>query len=190
MVNQIVKDTFTLVLTYEMSVNTDTGEILETKLINREVSKPTVKKQKLVVDESDEPKLFLEENKYRLNSAAINLLGVTAGDKLDIKYKDDKPVIGVDDKAGNKITKSNTVLYKGNKNEELAKHGHEFKLISHPSIAGLFILDSGKAPEIIEDNIVSITEEDEDLPFDLDLDKLVEDEDTNIEEIDSNFFKF
>ena len=194
MADTIKKETFTVKLTYEMSVNTDTGEILETRLIDRSVDnsdlkavKPSAKKK---VVEDKEPKLYLEENKYRLNNAAIELMGLSSDSKLSIKYvqgnSGDVPVICIDN-HGNKITKSNTVACRGNKNTELAKYGEEFTLVPHPSKPGLFILtsESVKPEQLIGDDNVSV----EDLPFDLSLKDLVEDEDTNITEIDSNFFK-
>ena len=194
MADTIKKETFTVRLTYEMSVNTDTGEILETRLIDRSIDnsdlktvKPSAKKK---VVEDKEPKLYLEENKYRLNSAAIELMGLNSDSKLSIKYvqgnSGDVPVICTDN-HGNKITKSNTVACRGNKNTELAKYGEEFTLVPHPSKPGLFILtsESVKSEQLIGDDNVNI----EDSPFDLSLKDLVEDEDTNITEIDSNFFK-
>lgn len=201
MADTIKKETFTVKLTYEMSVNTDTGEILETRLIDRSIDnsdlkavKPSAKK-KVVQDEGKEPKLILEDNKYRLNNAAIELMKLSSDSKLSIKYiqgnSGDVPVICIDD-HGNKITKSNTVACRGNKNAELAKYGEEFILVSHPSKPGLFILtsESVKPEQLIGDDNVSIEGgEDEDLPFDLDVKELVDDEDANITEIDSNFFK-
>ena len=100
-----VKETFILSLTYEMSVDTETGEVLETKLIDRSVNKP-VKAMKAAQDDDKEPKLYLEDNKCRLNSKAISLMGISPGDKLDIKYDDGKngsvPIIGTDEAFGTK----------------------------------------------------------------------------------------
>ena len=105
-----VKETFILSLTYEMSVDTETGEMLETQLIDRSVNKP-VKAMKAtaneaVQDDDKEPKLYLEDNKCRLNSKAVSLMGISPGDKLDIKYDDGKngsvPIIGTDEAFGTK----------------------------------------------------------------------------------------
>ena len=196
MADTIKKETFTVKLTYEMSVNTDTGEILETRLIDRSIDnsdlkavKPSAKKK---VVEDKEPKLILEDNKYRLNNAAVELMGLSSDSKLSIKYiqgnSGDVPVICIDD-HGNKITKSNTVACRGNKNTELAKYGEEFTLVPHPSKPGLFILtsESVKPEQLIGDDNVNI--EEGDIPFDLDVKDLVDNEDANITEIDSNFFK-
>ena len=195
MADTIKKETFTVKLTYEMSVNTDTGEILETRL----TVKPSAKK-KVVQDEDKEPKLILEDNKYRLNNAAVELMGLDTDSKLNIRYEQGKggdvPVIGTSVafgiSSGNKLTKSNTVACRGHNREELVKYGEEFILVPHPSKPGLFILtsESVKPEQLIGDDNVSVEGgEDEDLPFDLDVKELVDDEDANITEIDSNFFK-
>ena len=195
-----VKETFILSLTYEMSVDTETGEVLETKLIDRSVNKP-VKAMKATAneagqDDDKEPKLYLEDNKCRLNSKAISLMGISPGDKLDIKYDDGKngsvPIIGTDEafgtKGGNKLTKSNTIAYRGSKNEELSKYGKEFILAVHPSKAGLFVLTS---EEVAVDQLVGDDNVNIDTPegIDLNLEGLVDDEDANVSSIDTNFFK-
>ena len=195
-----VKETFILSLTYEMSVDTETGEVLETKLIDRSVNKP-VKAMKAtaneaVQDDDKEPKLYLEDNKCRLNSKAISLMGISPGDKLDIKYDEGKngsvPIIGTDEafgtKGGNKLTKSNTIACRGSKNEELSKYGKEFVLAEHPSKAGLFVLTS---EEVAVDQLVGDDNVNIDTPegIDLNLEGLVDDEDANVSSIDTNFFK-
>ena len=195
-----IKETFILSLTYEMSVDTETGEVLETKLIDRSVNKP-VKAMKAtaneaVQDDDKEPKLYLEDNKCRLNSKAVSLMGISPGDKLDIKYDDGKngsiPIIGTDEafgtKGGNKLTKSNTIACRGSKNEELSKYGKEFVLAEHPSKAGLFVLTS---EEVAVDQLVGDDNVNIDTPegIDLNLEGLVDDEDANVSSIDTNFFK-
>ena len=195
-----IKETFILSLTYEMSVDTETGEVLETKLIDRSVNKP-VKAMKAtaseaVQDNDKEPKLYLEDNKCRLNSKAISLMGISPGDKLDIKYDEGKngsvPVIGTDEafgtKGGNKLTKSNTIACRGSKNEELSKYGKEFVLATHPSKVGLFVLTS---EEVAVDQLVGDDNINIDTPegIDLDLEGLVDDKDANVSSIDTNFFK-
>ena len=195
-----VKETFILSLTYEMSVDTETGEVLETKLIDRSVNKP-VKAMKATAneagqDDDKEPKLYLEDNKCRLNSKAISLMGISPGDKLDIKYDEGKngsvPVIGTDEafgtKGGNKLTKSNTIACRGSKNEELSKYGKEFVLAEHPSKAGLFVLTS---EEVAVDQLVGDDNVNIDTPegIDLNLEGLVDDKDANVSSIDTNFFK-
>ena len=204
MTDTIKKEIFTVTLTYEMAVNIDTGEILETRLIDRSVNnsdiKPVKSPRKVVQDDGDkEPKLVLEENKYRLNNAAVTLMGLDENSKLVIKYEESKPgsvpVIGTNTafgiSSGNKLTKSNTVACRGSNHDELSKHGTEFILVPHPNKDGLFILTSGdKDIKLIGDENVKVDEEEvNDIPFGLDMEGLVDDKDANITEVDSNFFQ-
>lgn len=204
MADNITKETFTVNLTYEMTVNTETGEILETKLVDRTVDKSDLKKERPVIkkekpQDNAKSSLVLEENKYVLNESAMQLMHLEAGDKIDIKYEDGKsgsfPVIGTDEafgtKGGNKLTKSRTVAFRGNKNEELSKYGKEFEIIPHYEKEGLFILKSNSVqidkPELKGDDNIQIDEDD--VKFDFNLDELIDDEDANIKEVDSNFFQ-
>lgn len=195
MADIIRKETFTIKLTYEMSVNIDTGEILETKLINRSVDNSNFKqiKSSKQINVSDKPTLSLEDNKYILSPAAVELMRLSEDSRLDIRYEQNKdgdiPIIYevLNGKGGNKITKSNTVSYRGDKNKELAKRGKEFNIVSHPQKQNVFMLISDSKPiQLVEDNNIKIEgDESEDIPFDLDLEDLVDNT-----EIDSSFFKF
>lgn len=202
--DNIITEEFTLTLQYAMKINTDTGELLETKLIKRSVDKsnfevttPKKKASKAKKEESTTPQLILEDNKYCLNAAAVELMGVGPDSKLDIKYEKGVPIIGTDEafgtKGGNKLTKNNTVAYRGAKNEELAKYGTEFTISAHSSKEGLFVLSSENTPvqeELNGDENVALEEGDEDpLPLDIDLAELVDEQDANVTEIDASFFK-
>ena len=92
----------------------------------------------------------------------------------------------------NKLTKNNTVAYRGAKNEELAKYGTEFTILAHNSKEGLFVLSSGNIPvqqeELSGDENIALEDEDS-LPLDIDLAGLVNEQDANVTEIDANFFK-
>lgn len=199
MTDTIKKEVFAITLTYEMVVNTDTGEILETRLIDRSVNNSDIKPARRVVqDDGDkEPKLVLEENKYRLNNAAVTLMGLDENSKLVIKYEESKsgsvPVIGTNTafgiSSGNKLTKSNTVACRGSNHDELSKHGTEFILVPHPNKDSLFILTSGDIKLIGDENVKVDEEEVNDIPFGLDMEGLVDDKDANITEVDSNFFQ-
>lgn len=190
-----ITEEMTLTLKYLISVDTETGE-MTSKLISRKVDKANFevvedkpkRPSKAKKIEVSEPQLVLEENKYSINTAATELLGVTVGDKLDINYGkvDNKlvPIISKDER-GNKITKSLTVACRKSKQEALAKYGTTFNIIPHPETVGWFIL---KGETVEEDKILE--DEEEILP----LDDLIVDEDVTIDEldtttIDSNFFK-
>lgn len=185
-----IVEEFTITLKYQVTVDTETGE-MTTKCIKRtvdktnfEVSEKKTAKKKVVEDNSS-PQLTLEDNKYRLNTAAIELMGVSAESKIDIKYekqgKSMIPVIGTDEafgtRGGNRLTKSNTVACRGSKHEELVKYGNVFQIIPHDSKAGLFILKGDAQIETLDgDENVSIDEE-------IDISQLIDDKD--VEEINS-----
>lgn len=185
-----IVEEFTITLKYQVTVDTETGE-MTTKCIKRtvdktnfEVSEKKTAKKKVVEDNSS-PQLTLEDNKYRLNTAAIELMGVSAESKIDIKYeKQGKtmiPVIGSDEafgtRGGNRLSKSNTVACRGSKHEELVKYGNIFQIIPHDSKAGLFILKGDAQVDTLDgDENVSIDEE-------IDISQLIDDKD--VEEINS-----
>lgn len=187
-----IVEEFTITLKYQVTVDTETGE-MTTKCIKRtvdktnfEVSEKKTAKKKVVEDNSS-PQLTLEDNKYRLNTAAIELMGVSAESKIDIKYekqgKSMIPVIGTDEafgtRGGNRLSKSNTVACRGSKHEELVKYGNVFQIIPHDSKAGLFILKGDAQVDTLDgDENVSIDEE-------IDISQLIDDKDNNIEEINS-----
>ena len=86
----------------------------------------------------------------------------------------------------NKLNKSNTVSFRGTKNLELSKYGSEFKIIPHPSKSDLFVLTSEKTVKIESpkgDDNIYVEEQD------IDLDSIIDEQDANITEIDSSFFK-
>lgn len=172
-----MKDTFILNLTYKMSVDTETGEILETKLISRNTNK---KEAKGIVDDEN-PKLYLEENKCRINNSALNLLGVNIGDKIEIEYYEqgNKTIPVITPNKGNKITKSLTIAFRGVKHDVLSKYGNEFIITKNN---GMFMLGDGITQEVSKDENLEV-------PDDLNLDDLIDSEDNNIQSIDSNFFK-
>lgn len=146
-------------LTFNLIIDTSTGEFEvvntetgETKSVKTEVKKKTSRKKK---DNDPIPKLTLESNKYSLNSAAVDLMGVEPDDRLDIKMekqgKNLQPVIGNDlvfkTHKGNRVTKSFTVACRGKANDELSKYGSVFVIEPHPSKEGLFILVNRDNPE-------------------------------------------
>lgn len=200
-VKQRVKVTFE----YEMEIDPETGEILSNKLVDttRVGTDPSVKKatRKPKKGERSEPVLTLEDNKYCLNTAAVELMGVEPDCKLDIKYdkngKTTIPVIGTDEafgtKQGNKLTKSFTVACRGSKNEELAKYGKEFILVPHESKDGIFVLTSEDAviEQAFDDDVenIDLPSEEIELPGDIDLQDLIDNEDAKITEVNSSMFQ-
>ena len=141
-------------------VNETTGEI---KYIGKEeitvdsastkASKSSTKKSTSKVDDNPEPLITLEANKLVLTKGAVDMLKPCEDCRIDIKYKkkDKKlvPVIGTDaafgTKAGNKLTKTNTVSYRGAANDKLAAYGTVFKLVPTDE-EGIFYLVGDKQP--------------------------------------------
>ena len=88
--------------------------------------------------------------------------------RIDIKYekKDKKavPIIGTDaafgTKAGNKLTKSNTVSYRGAANEKLAAYGTTFRLEPTKN-TGIYYLvgDAEPVEEKVPEEIINIENE-------------------------------
>ena len=85
----------------------------------------------------DFPCVVRSDNSLMFNTEALELLGVTEGDRIHIKYDRKKgvttPLIAHNEefgvKAGNKLFKNNTVSWRGNNNETLEEHGTVFKLV-------------------------------------------------------------
>jgi hypothetical protein len=163
--------TFKVLFTYEQ--DDETGEV---KVVNREVvindlpkAKKTSspKKSTKKADENPNPELILEDNKYCLNTAAVELLGVEVDDRLDIKFeKRDKvrvPVIGCNTafgtQGGNRLTKSNTVSYRGKNHDLLEEFGTVFSF-KETDKDGIFELVGDKPiPTEKEDENVKIVDE-------------------------------
>lgn len=199
---------FTVTLKYQTQVDTETGEITTKcvkksidKLVNGIDAKPARKTSKSKKGESSEPTLTLEENKYCLNQAAADLMGVEPDCKLDIKYekrgKETVPVIGTDEmfgtRQGNKLTKSLTVACRGSKNQELSKYGTEFILVPHETKDGIFVLqnENAKLEQALDDTIEKLDrlEEDIELPMDIDLQDIIDDKDAAITEVSPSMFQ-
>ena len=179
-------------ITYELSIDTETGEIVGTKIVSKKEENNTTPKKvnrKKTQEEDSEPKVYLEENKIKLNSAALELLGVEAGDKLDVQYdKNNSPLIGTPEafgspKLGNKLTKSGTIAFRGSKNEELAKWGNEFNLVDRGN--GIF----GMVNDQIVQDEEEVTDENIEIPDDIDLSLSVDSLIDDAEEVDANMFK-
>lgn len=171
---------------FTFDIDPETGE---TKCIDRQLveeSKPSTKKKATSKKKGDNdpiPKITLEENKYSMNSAAVELMGVEPDDRIDIKMeKQGKsliPVIGTNEsfgtKAGNRLTKAYTVSCRGKANDELSKYGTVFTLSAHPSKDGLFIMTGDKKAPVEDEGDENVNIQDEDLPTDVDLEGLTDD---------------
>lgn len=140
-------------------------------------SSTTTKKPKK--GESTEPLIIREDNKLVFNTAAINLFGLEADDRVSLQFdKNGKvitPIVGKDEdmgrKDGNRFTKSGTVACRGKANEMLAKYGTTFYLYEHPNRKNIYYLRDEKVESTIieDDNNIEIPEEVEidELPLDI-----------------------
>lgn len=198
------KERIKVLLTLDVDIETGETVCVSREVINDDLKKEkkatsTTKKPKKEKNENPNPCITLEDNKYILNAAAVELLGVEPEDRLDIKYeKQGKgmmiPVIGTNEafgtKGGNKLTKGFSVSCRGKANEELSKYGSIFTITPHPNKEDLFILSGDKQPssvqEVVDENVVVDDElSSEELPMDLNIDELVEGSDNEIKEINS-----
>ena len=125
-------------------------------------TKRTTKKDK---EESNESFLVREENKLVLSSKLVEELGAEYEDRIAINYFKDEtnkityPVIGLSTsfggkESGNKLTKSNTVAFRGNSNSTLAEFGTRFSI--EPLKDGVFKLvgDSKAEKELTPEAVI------------------------------------
>lgn len=178
-----------------VAVNPETGEI-------RDFSAPAAKKtttRKKKTEESSTPQLILSDNKYTLNTAAVELMGVEPEAKLNIKMRKIDgvitPVLGTDEafkcKSGNRLTKSFTVACRGANNEALAAYGTVFELEANPDDSGTFILRGEKTPDLPDDDEAVAANVPLPEGLDVNLDNLSDDIPTEDEggEVDGSMFE-
>lgn len=171
---------------FHYDVNETTGEI--TFLGKEEITVDTAKKQLPKVNkvvENEEPLITLDSNKLVLTTGAVQMMNICADCRVDIKYKKrdrlSVPVIGTDEafgtKGGNKLTKTNTISFRGVANEKLSEYGTTFK-IEPSEDEGIFYLIGDKMNNLIPDDTIDIQSE-------LDIESLdninLNDDDVNLE---------
>ena len=139
-------------VTVTFDVNDETGDVTNVKTsVEGEVKKTrkTTSKKTLEDDNPGIPTITREDSKLTFNNKALEVLGVDAGDRVLIKLEKKKnkfiPVIASSEvwdnpDQGNKLTKSNTVAFKGKQNDALAEFGSKFILTEYKE--GIFALES------------------------------------------------
>lgn len=158
------------------------------------------KPKKKVTCDSATAEVTLLDSKYMLTQAAVDLLDVTPGDRINICYNNlsdnpnvKVPIIGSSkswgNDLGNKLTKSLTVSYRGVANSVLAEYGEVFTL--EPYKDGLFIM-RGDKPVVVDDNIEvtetpEIEEDLQEIEEDFLVQNLEDDENYEISDIDFKF---
>lgn len=152
---------------FHYNVDESTGEIkyIGKDEITVDTKKTTNKSTSSKVDSNPEPIITLTDNKLVLTQGAADLLGVNPDDKVAVKYdKDKNPIIGSDSsfgtQTGNRLTKSLTVSYKGDKYNRLSTYGDTFKLESTIQ-NGIFKMVGNKDKEDLDvpEELVNINEE-------------------------------
>ena len=179
-----------------VALNVETGEIRDFAPTTAKKT-TTTRSSKKKVDENPNPQLTLEDNKYSLNTAAVELMGVEPEAKLCIKMKkidgSMTPIIGTNEafkvKDGNRLTKSFTVACRGANHDALAAYGTIFDLEANPNLEGTFILKGDKGPVIVHDENIS---ENVEIPEDLEninLEGLTDDTPDAEAEVDGAMFE-
>ena len=178
---------------FHYEVNEQTGEIVfigkEEITVDTATSTKRQATKAVKVENSTEPLITLDSNKLILTTGAVDMMQICPDCRVDIKYKKkDKtsvPVIGTDaafgTKGGNKLTKTNTVSFRGSANEKLAEYGTTFK-IEPTEDEGIFYLIGDKMNKPVEEDAIDIESE-------LDLDALesldiTEDDSVELEKFD------
>ena len=129
-------------VTFEYDTETDLVSNVHAFVDGVEKKKKTTRKisktKDIILEE--EPILVREDNKLLFNNKAVAEMKIEAEDRIIIKYEKIKgvrvPIIGTDlawkeEGAGNKITKANTVVYRGKSNTILSEFGSNFLLEPH-----------------------------------------------------------
>jgi hypothetical protein len=145
--------------------DTETEEVSNIKTtgsIEAPKKRTTKKVKELEVDNASEAILTLEETKLVLNSKLVAELEAEAGDRINVFYNKAEgskkliPFIEVnkdDEGSGNKMTKTNTVIYKGKQNTVLATFGNEFTISKISD--NLWKLNSSSINDLSSDDSVS-----------------------------------
>lgn len=127
-----------VIVTFNYDPETDTVSDVQCSIDGVEKKRKTTRKVKDVIKEMSSIALVtLEPNKLVFNNKAVADMGLEYEDRIVIKWekrgKQMIPIIGKDlafneEGTGNKVTKANTITYKGKANLVLADYGTEFTL--------------------------------------------------------------
>ena len=154
---------------FHYNIDETTGEISyigkEEIKVDTTTKKTSSKSTSSKIDSNPDPIVTLANNKLTLTQGAADLLGIKPDDKVAVKYDKDKcPIIGSDTsfgtQTGNRVTKSLTISYKGDKFNRLEVFGDTFKL-KDTDKEGIFKMIGNKdtAVEEVPEELVNINEE-------------------------------
>ncbi len=145
-------------------VDDSTGELItreatlgDFKEVKKSSSGTRTRKPK---DDDPVAKVTLLDNKIQMNHAAIEMTGFEPEMKIDIKFEKKgriiTPVLCVDEKAGNRLTKTYTISCRGSKHDNLSEYGDTFELLPYEGKDGYFKLKGNIEKE---DDIIDVPEE-------------------------------
>lgn len=158
-----------IIVTFQFDPETDTVSNVLCSVDGVEKKKRTTKKKEEVIEEmASQPLITREETKLVFNNKAVADMEIQYEDRIVIKWdksKDKKtmfPIIGKDlafdeEGSGNKVTKTNTIGYKGKQNIVLAEFGEQFTI--EPYKTGIWKLISTTNPttsKTLKDTITKV----------------------------------
>lgn len=126
-----------------------------------------VKKESKTTNSNGKPVIEVGENKIIISPEALALIGAKSGERISINYiqKSNEltiPVIGKsevfsDERAGNKLTLSNTVSFKGKQRTILLEYGTVFVLGSElrPGMFQLTSVNEDSSAELASEELKS-----------------------------------
>ena len=179
-------------VTFDFDQETETVSNIKTFVDGIEKKKKTTKqaKTKEVVLE-DSSIIKLSDTKLEFNNKAVADMGISHETRIVVKYenmgpKNMIPIIGTDEAfdeegAGNKLTKTNTVAFKGKQNTVLREFGSEFTLESYKEGIWKLISLGGAVINTSPQSYEKLVEKAEETSTDLFTE---EDEQTEIEEME------
>lgn len=180
-----------IIVTFEYDTETETVANVQCSVDGIEKKKrTTTKKKSETADEvATEPLITREETKLVFNSKAVEIMQIEYEDRIAVKWEPDKvnkrlfPVIGKassfdENQSGNKVTKSNTIAYKGNQNTILKEVGDIFTIEEY--MPGIWKLLSTTSPTETYKTLENVIKKVEKVNPDLITDT---DESTNIDQL-------
>lgn len=121
-----------ITMTFDFDSETETVSNVKVVGSVEKVKRTTKKKSEIIEELENEAKISLEPTKLVFNNKAVADMGIAYEDRVIIEWiKEGKkliPIIRKDEEVGNKVTKSNTIGYKGKQNTILAEFGTEFTI--------------------------------------------------------------
>lgn len=158
-------------VTFEFDPTTEITSNLKCFIDGIEKKKVTTRSQKpkeIILE--DEAIVTLEANKIAFNNRCTAQMGLEWQDRVIVKYEKfanvskPMPIIGKDlsfdqEGSGNKVTKTNTIAYRGKANTILAQYGTEFTLEFYKDGIWKLITKTGGDDTMTYEKVVEQAEE-------------------------------